>query len=73
MQRFLNHELSDSLGFTTVIGGVSMTIAEVFTELHVNEILQFLVTSGGVVFLFYKIKMIRLEIKIKKKNNEKGK
>ena len=72
MHRLLHSDLADTLGFSTVIGSIGLAIGEYLNIMNVNDVLQFLVTSGGLVFLYYKIKTIRLEYKIKKEDYGKS-
>lgn len=79
MYKILGQELADSLGFATVGASVGMTILEWFTALNVNEVIHTIASVGGLAFLFYKIKHLRFELKVKKeeykrlkKKNEKS-
>jgi len=58
--------IADTLGFSTVGISIGMSILEWFTMINVNEALHFLASAGGLCFLFYKIKNLRFELKVKK-------
>tara|TARA_R110000868_G_scaffold277672_1_gene537451 strand:- start:926 stop:1174 length:249 start_codon:yes stop_codon:yes gene_type:complete len=67
MNSFLNNPIVDNLGFATVISSVTMTALEFATIFSINDTIQGVVSLGGIIFLYYKIKNIRIEYKIKKR------
>jgi len=73
MYKVLGQDLADGLGFSTVAASITMSLIEWFSMISVNEILHSLASVGGLCFLFYKIKHLRVEIKIKKQELKKYK
>lgn len=65
--RFLQSELADAMGFTTMVSSIGLAIGDWLDITNVNDWLQFFVTLGGIVWLWFKIKNSRLDAKIKKK------
>jgi len=78
MIKLLGDQLADSLGYATVGVSITMSLTEWLTTLPINEVLHVLASIGGLGFLWYKIRHLRLEIKmrkevlkqLKKSNNE---
>ena len=70
--------LAEVAGFSTVGLSIGMSLLEWFTAINVSETLHIIASIGGLCFLFYKIKHLRFELKVKKeeykrlkKDNEK--
>ena len=58
--------VADTLGFATVGVSVGMSFLEWFTAINVSETLHIIASIGGLCFLWYKIKNLRFELKVKK-------
>lgn len=71
MQNLLDNDIAQAGGWATVALSISLSFIDWLCQFPVNDLLQSVASFGAIVFLWYKIKMIRLEIKIKKKENEK--
>lgn len=73
MDEFLTSEIAQGAGWTTV--GLSLFSAgiELLSQINFNDTLQFLLSLGGLVFLWFKIRMIRLDYQIKKDQHKKQK
>lgn len=64
---FLNSDIAQVSGYTTVVATVGMSLLDWIGSIPINDGLQFMVSLGGFVFLFYKIKGQRLDNELKKK------
>ena len=71
MQNLLDNEIAQTGGWFTVALSLSLSLIDWICQFPVNDILQSVASFGAIVFLWYKIRMIRLELKIKKRENEK--
>ena len=69
----LDSDIAQAGGWTTVSLSLFLTVSEWIGHFEINDILQGVASVGALVFLWYKIKMIRLDIKIKKENFKKKK
>lgn len=73
MDGYLETDIAQAGGWTTVGGSLFLFIMEQLADLTVNDFLQGLMLLGSIVFLFYKIKNARLDAKLKKKELNKDK
>lgn len=71
MNNLLENDIAQAGGWSTVILSISLSLIDWVCQFPVNDILQSVASFGAIVFLWYKIRMIRLELKIKKRENEK--
>ena len=71
MNQFLDSDIAQAGGWTTVALSIMLSFVDWICELPVNDILQSVASFGAIIFLWYKIRMIRLEYKIKKRDDEK--
>ena len=67
MDQYLDSDIAQAGGWTTVVGSLFLTIMEWFGEMTVNDFLQGILLVGSIVFLWYKILNSRLDAKLKKK------
>ena len=70
--RLLNTSFANWTGGTTVILSIWFKSMELFNLANINDLLVLLTTIGGLIFLFFKIKSIRLDNKIKQHNYDKA-
>lgn len=61
------NEVAEVGGIFSALSGFGMCIIELVSTYSFNEYIQGLLTVGGVVYLFYKIKNARLDAKLKSK------
>ena len=66
MIKLLGEQLADGLGYATVSASVGMSLLEWFTAVNVSEALHILASVGGLGFLWYKIRHLRIEVKMRK-------
>lgn len=71
MERVLNNPIVDSIGLATLISTAAIGIGEHFAHLNFNDVIQGIIGTGGIVFLFYKIKNSRMDYKIKKREYDR--
>lgn len=64
--RVLNTQFANWTGGSTVILSIWFKSMEWFNIANVNDILVLITTLGGLVFLFFKIKSVILENKLKR-------
>lgn len=64
--RLLNTQFANWTGGSTVILSIWFKSMEWFNIANVNDILVLFTTLGGLVFLFFKIKSVIIENKIKR-------
>jgi hypothetical protein len=69
MDHILDNDAAQAGGWLTVGGSILMTVVEFF-GVSINDVLQGIVSVGGIVFLWYKIKNARLDSKLKKRKLE---
>jgi hypothetical protein len=67
MQEFLDSDLAQAGGYTTIGGYISLTVMEWITHMTFDNVLQSAMGIGGLIFLGYKIANARLDRRIKKK------
>jgi len=67
MNEFMANDVIEGAGWTTFFLAVGSGIIELLTQIKLNDILQLLLSIGGLVFLWFKIKLIILDVKIRKK------
>jgi len=67
MDQYLDSDIAQAGGWTTVVGSLFLTIMEWFGEMTVNDFLQGILLVGSIVFLWYKILNSRLDAKLKRK------
>lgn len=70
MTEILDSDIAQAGGWLTVSTSLFLSLTEWLGHFEINDILQGLASVGALVFLWYKIRMIRLDIKIKKKRLE---
>lgn len=73
MVKFLGEQLADSLGYGTVAVSITISMIEWITSYNVNEILHVLASIGGLGFLWYKIRHLRIEVKMRKEELKQNK
>lgn len=61
------NELAEVGGLFSALSGFGMCLIELVSTYTFNQYIQGLLTVGGVVYLFYKIKNARLDAKLKSK------
>ena len=71
MQEFIDNPIANLSGWTTVVTSIALSILEIVAKLPVNDILQSIASLGAIVFLYYKIRMIHLDLKLKKEDCKK--
>ena len=67
MDQYLDSDIAQAGGWTTVVGSLFLTIMEWFGEMTVNDFLQGILLVGSIIFLWYKILNSRLDAKLKRK------
>jgi len=72
MNELLDSEPASWGGWATVLTAIGLRLTEWIGQVTVNDLVQDAAAIGALIFLYYKIRMIRLDYKIKKKNNEDG-
>jgi len=70
MQEFLDSDLAQAGGWTSIGGYISFTIMEWITHMSFDGTMKVVMGIGGLIFLGYKIANARLDRKIKKKQLE---
>jgi len=72
MNNILDSEMGQVSGWVTLLTAGLSGVIELVSQLKVDDTLQILLSIGGLIFLFYKIKNARLDLRIKKKqlNND---
>jgi len=67
MDQYLDSDIAQAGGWTTVVGSLFLTIMEWFGEMTVNDFLQGILLVGSIIFLWYKILNSKLDAKLKRK------
>ena len=67
MDRLLDNDLAQAGGIASTTMSFSMYVLELFSDMTFNDYAQAILTVGGVIYLFYRIKNSRLDAKIKEK------
>ena len=70
MQEFVDNDLAQAGGWTTVGGSIFLTVMDWLGTMTVNDFLQGVMLVGSIIFLAYKILNSRLDAKIKRKQLE---
>lgn len=65
MESLLNSEGAQAGGWTTFTLAATTWLLEILTHVTINDIFQYILSAGGIIFIFYKIKSQRLDVKIK--------
>jgi len=66
------NELVDVAGFSATIGAIGLKTLAFLNLADINEIVVTITALGGIVWLFFKIKISYYEYKEKKRNYEKN-
>ena len=72
LERMFENEYVNIGGTLTITAAFLSSIIEWLSGYSFNDYVQGVLTIGGVVFLFYKIKMARIDIKIKERELKSG-
>jgi len=72
MQQQVLESAMDGAGYTTIAGTIIMTGLEWFSGVTINETLHVFASIGGIVFVWYKVKSISIDIKLKKQQHKKN-
>jgi len=67
MERLLDSDLAQAGGIASTTISFSMYVTELFSDMTFNDYAQAILTVGGMIYLFYRIKNSRLDAKIKEK------
>lgn len=65
MESLLESPEAQAGGWTTFYLAATTWLLELLTHVTINDIFQYVLSAGGVIFIFYKIKSQRLDMKIK--------
>ena len=67
MELLLDSDLAQAGGIASTTISFSMYVTELFSDMTFNDYAQAILTVGGMIYLFYRIKNSRLDAKIKEK------
>lgn len=73
MQDLVENPLANIGGWTTVVTSITLSLFEWLARFPINDILQSVASFGAIIFLWYKIRMIHLELKLKKEECKQNK
>ena len=68
MERILDSDAAQAGGIFSAIGAFVMYVLEVLSDMSFNDYAQGILTVGGIVYLFYRIKNSRLDAKLKQRD-----
>lgn len=66
----LDNPVADAGGITTIIASISMQTMSTFNIADINPYITFFTALGGIIYLVFKIKNMRLKNKLLKKELE---